>query len=122
MKPTHQEFPHRNFQEEVDFLSQIFPSMFLLKWRQVQLPVTAGGANSFLSASSRWRSLLYGTFELRLLVSVTLSSLVLETWCLWVKHHHLFTGKAVVKDESCGGEHNLQRSNHGDITMGFFFL
>lgn len=27
MKPTHQEFPHRNFQEEVDFLSQIFPSM-----------------------------------------------------------------------------------------------
>uniref|UniRef100_A0A8D3E488 adenosylmethionine decarboxylase n=1 Tax=Scophthalmus maximus TaxID=52904 RepID=A0A8D3E488_SCOMX len=29
MKPTHQEFPHRNFQEEVDFLSQIFPSMYL---------------------------------------------------------------------------------------------
>lgn len=27
MKPTHQEFPHRNFQEEVDFLSEIFPSM-----------------------------------------------------------------------------------------------
>lgn len=26
MKPAHQEFPHRNFQEEVDFLSQIFPS------------------------------------------------------------------------------------------------
>uniref|UniRef100_A0A8C3AIG1 Adenosylmethionine decarboxylase 1 n=1 Tax=Cyclopterus lumpus TaxID=8103 RepID=A0A8C3AIG1_CYCLU len=26
MKPTHQEFPHRNFQEEVDFLSQIFPN------------------------------------------------------------------------------------------------
>lgn len=26
MKPTHQEFPHRNFQEEVEFLSQIFPS------------------------------------------------------------------------------------------------
>lgn len=26
MKPSHQEFPHRNFQEEVDFLSQIFPS------------------------------------------------------------------------------------------------
>ncbi|XP_077443041.1 S-adenosylmethionine decarboxylase proenzyme isoform X1 [Stigmatopora argus] len=25
MKPTHQEFPHRNFQEEVDFLRQIFP-------------------------------------------------------------------------------------------------
>lgn len=28
MKPTHQEFPHRNFQEEVDFLSEIFPSMW----------------------------------------------------------------------------------------------
>uniref|UniRef100_A0A3P8WB32 adenosylmethionine decarboxylase n=1 Tax=Cynoglossus semilaevis TaxID=244447 RepID=A0A3P8WB32_CYNSE len=26
MKPTHQEFPHRNFQEEVDFLGQIFPN------------------------------------------------------------------------------------------------
>ncbi|XP_075940972.1 S-adenosylmethionine decarboxylase proenzyme isoform X3 [Anarhichas minor] len=26
MKPTQQEFPHRNFQEEVDFLSQIFPN------------------------------------------------------------------------------------------------
>lgn len=26
MKPTHQEFPHRNFQEEVDFLIEIFPS------------------------------------------------------------------------------------------------
>ncbi|XP_026885617.1 S-adenosylmethionine decarboxylase proenzyme isoform X3 [Electrophorus electricus] len=26
MKPTHQEFPHRNFEEEVEFLSQIFPS------------------------------------------------------------------------------------------------
>uniref|UniRef100_A0A671SXU1 S-adenosylmethionine decarboxylase proenzyme-like n=1 Tax=Sinocyclocheilus anshuiensis TaxID=1608454 RepID=A0A671SXU1_9TELE len=26
MKPTHQEFPHRNFQEEVEFLSQIFPN------------------------------------------------------------------------------------------------
>lgn len=26
MKPTHQEFPHRNFQEEVDFLAQIFPN------------------------------------------------------------------------------------------------
>uniref|UniRef100_A0A8C7Y6J4 adenosylmethionine decarboxylase n=1 Tax=Oryzias sinensis TaxID=183150 RepID=A0A8C7Y6J4_9TELE len=26
MKPAHQEFPHRNFQEEVDFLSQIFPN------------------------------------------------------------------------------------------------
>nr|XP_057923091.1 S-adenosylmethionine decarboxylase proenzyme isoform X1 [Doryrhamphus excisus] len=26
MKPTHQEFPHRNFQEEVDFLVQIFPN------------------------------------------------------------------------------------------------
>lgn len=30
MKPTHQEFPHRNFQEEVEFLSQIFPSMMNL--------------------------------------------------------------------------------------------
>uniref|UniRef100_A0A4W4E756 Uncharacterized protein n=1 Tax=Electrophorus electricus TaxID=8005 RepID=A0A4W4E756_ELEEL len=26
MKPTHQEFPHRNFEEEVEFLSQIFPN------------------------------------------------------------------------------------------------
>uniref|UniRef100_A0A8C5BDJ7 Adenosylmethionine decarboxylase 1 n=1 Tax=Gadus morhua TaxID=8049 RepID=A0A8C5BDJ7_GADMO len=26
MKPTQQEFPHRNFQEEVDFLAQIFPN------------------------------------------------------------------------------------------------
>uniref|UniRef100_A0A8C2HBP5 adenosylmethionine decarboxylase n=1 Tax=Cyprinus carpio TaxID=7962 RepID=A0A8C2HBP5_CYPCA len=26
MKPTHQEFPHRNFQEEVEFLNQIFPN------------------------------------------------------------------------------------------------
>ena len=28
MKPTHQEFPHRNFQEEVEFLNQIFPSKY----------------------------------------------------------------------------------------------
>lgn len=33
MKPTHQEFPHRNFQEEVDFLSQIFPSMDIMRSR-----------------------------------------------------------------------------------------
>lgn len=26
MKPAHQDFPHRNFEEEVEFLSQIFPS------------------------------------------------------------------------------------------------
>ncbi|KAI5094538.1 S-adenosylmethionine decarboxylase proenzyme [Silurus meridionalis] len=26
MKPAHQEFPHRNFEEEVGFLSQIFPN------------------------------------------------------------------------------------------------
>ncbi|EMP38051.1 S-adenosylmethionine decarboxylase proenzyme, partial [Chelonia mydas] len=25
MKPTHQEYPHRNFQEEVEFLNEIFP-------------------------------------------------------------------------------------------------
>lgn len=40
MKPTHQEFPHRNFQEEVDFLSEIFPSMWRAEacggvWRRV---------------------------------------------------------------------------------------
>ncbi|CAM5132195.1 unnamed protein product [Natator depressus] len=26
MKPTHQEYPHRNFQEEVEFLNEIFPN------------------------------------------------------------------------------------------------
>lgn len=26
MKPSHQEYPHRNFQEEVEFLNEIFPS------------------------------------------------------------------------------------------------
>lgn len=87
MKPTHQEFPHRNFQEEVDFLSQIFPSMcryVVFLWLFIKTAPGAVacqcrcfmqcGANSFPSASSRWRSLLYGTFELRLLVSIPLSS------------------------------------------------
>lgn len=36
MKPAHQEFPHRNFQEEVDFLSQIFPSKCLDFHRKFQ--------------------------------------------------------------------------------------
>lgn len=29
MKPSHQEYPHRNFQEEVEFLNEIFPSKFM---------------------------------------------------------------------------------------------
>lgn len=34
MKPSHQEYPHRNFQEEVEFLNEIFPSK-LMKLQQL---------------------------------------------------------------------------------------
>lgn len=81
MKPTHQEFPHRNFQEEVDFLSQIFPSMShekgLFSHFFLYLATTWFHANVSLQENwhwicfwpgSRWCSLLYGTFELWLLV------------------------------------------------------
>lgn len=38
--------------------------------------------NVFIFVSSRWRSLLYGTFELWLLVSVTQFPALVETWCI----------------------------------------
>ncbi|OXB64433.1 UNVERIFIED_CONTAM: hypothetical protein H355_006872, partial [Colinus virginianus] len=45
MKPSHQEYPHRNFQEEVEFLNEIFPS----KHMKVQVKHTqAYGGVQFL--------------------------------------------------------------------------